>query len=55
MEQTETVVACQIWAALSETEKRRLRAAAALAGKTTQEWNREAVLEKLAREKDGAA
>lgn len=50
MEQTETVTARQIWAALSTAEKRRIKAAAALAGKSEQEWNREAVLEKLGRE-----
>lgn len=40
----------QIYAFLNEDEKRRIKAAAAIRGVKAQEWNREALLEKLARE-----
>ena len=40
----------QVWALLNEIEKREVKAAAAHAGMSAQEWNRDALLEKLARD-----
>jgi len=40
----------QVYASLTEVERRALKAAAAVAGKNIYVWNREALLEKLERE-----
>jgi len=50
MSKEEQPVTRQVWARLTEAEKRNVKAAAARAGKSAQEWNRQALLEKLARE-----
>ena len=50
MEQTTEQRTHQLYAALTDAERQRIKAAAALRGVPAQQWNREALLEKLSRE-----